>query len=349
MVLVFILWAVALTMMMLAMSAMFLLVAARIVRDRADVRRAGLTRDLQSALLQVVAGDTLSAPLVAKLHAHPAIVATLLLEIGGVIRGGDRDRLLQALEVNGVFAIIRDAATSGPDAYRLSCVEAVALFPSDEASLLLRGLWRDPDLAIRFAAVGGLVARGDAVSVPATISNLLSQGGAPSGRALEVIGRLAGQNPQAALQAASHPHLSTTAIAAILHAVGASGDYGLIDDLAIWTSDPDGSVRAAAIDALGLMRHPGAKPMISAALDDPVWQVREAAIRATGLGGFETEVEMLATRLADPLWTLRFAAARALAQMPGTGLVRIREAAGQASDPRMRDLARATLAELELS
>ena len=349
MALVFILWAVALTMIMLAMSAMILLIVARVVRDRADARRAGLTGQLQSMLLSVVAGEDIDAPVVAQLRAHPAVVATLLLEIGGVIRGADRDHLFDILQTIGVFAVIRDTATSGHKANRLHCVEAVGLFPSAEAAKVLRDLCRDPDLAIRFAAAGGLVARGDTVSVPAMVSNLLSQGGAPTGRALEVIGRLARQNPQAALRAASRPDLSITALAAILHAVGISGDYGLIDDLALWAIHPEGGVRAAAIEALGLMRHPAAQPMISNALGDPVWQVREAAIRATGLGGLETEVEILAKRLVDPLWSLRFAAARALAQMEGAGLVRIQEAAAQNHDPRMRDLALAIIAERETS
>lgn len=349
MTLVFILWALALTMMMLAMSAMLFLVVARVVRDRAYVRRTGLTGHLQSTLLRVVAGGDIGAPVVAQLCAHPALVATLLLEIGGVIRGADRDHLFETLEANGVFAVIRDAATSGRAASRLICVEAIALFPFAESTRVLRALCRDPDPAIRFAAAGGLVARGEVASVSRMISNLLWLDGAPSGQALEVIGRLARQNPQAALRAARRPDLPAPALAAILHAVGASGDYGLIDDLATWAGDPDAGIRAATIEALGLMRHPGARPLISGALDDPIWQVRGAAIRATGLGGFEAEVEPLARRLVDPQWSLRFAAARALGQIEGAGLARLREAASQDDDPRMRDLARAVIAERDTS
>ncbi len=349
MALVFVLWAIALTMIMLAMSAMILLIVARVARDRADVHRAGLKGQLQTMLLGVVARENIGAPVVAQLRAHPAIVATLLLEIGSVIRGADRDHLFDVLQTNGVFAVIRDAATAGHNASRLHCLEAVALFPSAGAAQVLRDLCHDPDLTIRFAAADGLVGRGDVGSVPAMISNLLSQGVVPTGRALEVIGRLARQNPQAALREASRPDLSITALAAILHAVGAAGDYSLIDDLSTWATHPEGGVRAAAIDALGLMRHPVAQPMISDALDDPIWQVRAAAIRATGLGGLETEVEILAKRLVDPLWSLRFAAARALAQMEGTGLVRIQDVAARNTDPRMRDLARAIIAERETS
>lgn len=347
MALAFTLWAAAWTMVVLATSAMIFLVVARIVRGRADSHRARLKIRLRSSLTRAVAGEEITPLVVAELRRHPVMAATLLLEIGGLIRGADRDQLFGTLEANGVFGALCIIAGRPRHAGQLICVEAVALFPVAEAARVLRALWRDPDPAIRLAAAGGLIARDDVTSVSLMFRDLLSPSEAPSGHALDIIGRLSRLHPTTALREARRPNLPPPVLAAIFQAIGDAGDYGLIDDLAAWADHADSSVRAAAIEALGSMRHPSVQPLVTVALDDQSWQVRSAAIRATGLGGFETGVERLAERLADPQWNLRFAAARALGQMEGAGVARLREAAHQDHDPRVREIARAIIAERE--
>jgi hypothetical protein len=77
-------------------------------------------------------------------------------------------------------------------------------------------------------------------------------------------------------------------------------------------SDGDPNVRAAAIEALGERRDPGALSAALAHLDDEVWFVRVHAIRAVGALGTVQDAPRLAKGLGDPKWWIRAAVKDAL-------------------------------------
>lgn len=339
------LWVIAATMLAAALSVIAYLIVARILRDGRSARQARLAAAVQATFLRTMGGQDLEPEDATLLRSHPDIVATALLQFAALVRGEERDRLFTTLADLGLFAVLRTVATSRSSPHRLIALEALALFPGSEAARVLRTSRRDPDFAIRFAATSGLVARGEVVSIRRLIDNLTSLDDAPSGRVIEIIGRVVRQDPRAALRALEGPEAPTAVRAAILQAVGAAGDYGLIDELKPWAAHAEPDVRSAAIDALGMMRHPATETVIAAALDDLDWTVRRAAIRAVGMGGFTRQIDVLAERMSDPLWSLRFEAARALWNIGGVGVVRLQAAAGD-DDPKIRDLASATLAEL---
>lgn len=122
--------------------------------------------------------------------------------------------------------------------------------------------------------------------------------------------------------------------------LGKIGDRGSIDSILPLVQDPEEAVRQAAVTAMGRVR-PAATDMIVAllaqALGDPVESVRQAAVVAIG------EIEP-GPRLLEPIVGLlrsadaaiRKAAARALLQIDSSQSISSLIAAGQDSDPDVR-------------
>ena len=340
------LWLIAAVLIALAMAAMAYLVIARLIRDRLSVRDERTTASFRTFLIGLVAGSAAAPAELARLAANPGATANVLLEIGNLIRGGDRDRLFATLEHGGVFDALKTHAVTRRARSRLVCIEAIALFPGDAASDALRLASRHDDLAIRIAASEGLVTRGVAVSLDDLIANLSHSNGGVSQRGREVIRRIVRDDPQASVRALDRPDLNLMIKGVLLEALGASGGYELTYDLALWAQHPQAELRAQAVSAVGALRHPAAETIIAGVLADPEPIVRRCAARAIAQCGFKDQVEALLPGLNDPHWSVRLETARALFVVGGAGPERLREAAQTNPDPTVRHLAEATIAEL---
>ena len=122
--------------------------------------------------------------------------------------------------------------------------------------------------------------------------------------------------------------------------LGKIGDPGSIDSIIPLVQDPVGAVREASVTALGRIKPPATDTIVALlaqALGDPIESVRQAAVVAIG------EIEP-APRLLEPIVDLlrssdaatRKAAVRALLQIDSSQSVSLLIAAGQDSDPEVR-------------
>ncbi|MFF1452663.1 fumarate reductase/succinate dehydrogenase flavoprotein subunit [Streptomyces sp. NPDC058274] len=143
---------------------------------------------------------------------------------------------------------------------------------------------RDPDIAVRIAAVRGLVSVDHAVPLLSAVDD-------PSREVRVTVAKaLAGVSPGS-------------------HVEGALGRL---------TEDPDPLVRGAAYEALATTGCPA--PLAAravAAQADPAWQVRSGAATALSAGDADTAVPALAKVLADPNADVRKAAVLALVRHAG--------------------------------
>jgi HEAT repeat protein len=122
--------------------------------------------------------------------------------------------------------------------------------------------------------------------------------------------------------------------------LGKIGDPGSIDSILSLVQDPVGAVREASVTALGRIKPPATDTIVALlaqALGDPIESVRQAAVVAIG------EIEP-APRLLEPIVGLlrspdaatRKASVRALLQIDSSQSVSSLIAAGQDSDPEVR-------------
>jgi HEAT repeat protein len=90
---------------------------------------------------------------------------------------------------------------------------------------------------------------------------------------------------------------------------------GAAEPLAPLLESPDASVRAAAIDVLGLIGSPAAAPVVARGLSDPAPEVRARAARSLARVGGQVELEALRARLDDPVTFVRVTSATALGEL----------------------------------
>jgi HEAT repeat protein len=144
--------------------------------------------------------------------------------------------------------------------------------------------FEDPDIAVRIAAVRGLVSVDHAVPLLSAVDD-------PSREVRVTVAKaLAGVSPGSLVEGA----------------------------LARLTDDPDPLVRGAAYEALATTGCPA--PLAAravAAQADPAWQVRSGAATALSAGDADTAVPALAKALADPNADVRKAAVLALVRHAG--------------------------------
>ena len=122
--------------------------------------------------------------------------------------------------------------------------------------------------------------------------------------AIEALGRLASRDAVAALLAlAADPLRRDDAIRALARAGGHS------QEVALGLSDPQPTIRRAAVEALGQMRRPDATRVLIAALDHQDAAVRAAACTALArLGTRDAERKLALLAGSDPAPSVRRAA-----------------------------------------
>ncbi|MFJ8083090.1 fumarate reductase/succinate dehydrogenase flavoprotein subunit [Streptomyces sp. NPDC096205] len=222
----------------------------------------------------------------------PALAAALTDTDAGV-RAAAAASLRELVETLTPEPALREslvsAVSSADPVARATALDALRVLRLGDTALFTRSL-RDPDTAVRIAAVRALV------SVDAT-EELARAATADTSREVRVA--LA-----KALATVSGGRLDDTAPA---------GPDTVLPALAELTADPDALVRAAAYAALGTT---GCPPPLTAraeaALSDPTWQVRAGAATALSTADPGQAVPALAKTLADPNADVRKAAVTAL-------------------------------------
>lgn len=338
--LLLVLWWSSLLLAGIALAWMAGLIVARLLRENRETRRKADRQTLSSFYLAIMAGTDDAAEKLRPFQHRSRLLAETLLEVLGLVRGVERDRLVATLVQAGVDERLRFRLTRGSRAGRLAAVEALSAFPSDATRAELRSVQQaSSDAEIRIATVRTLIDIGDPPRVQDLIADLAGWSDKDSLLYAPILRHLAIHAPDDALAALVIPELKVAARAVMIDAVGASGDYRALPTLSLLAADPEPVLRMAAVRAMGLLAHPGAADTITCTLRDDAWDVRAEAATAAGKIGTASLTLPLVALLDDPVWWVRFRAADALARMGNGGVEALRIATTSPIDVTRRSAA----------
>lgn len=330
------LWWTSIVLVLAALAWISALVVGRLFREQRDARR-GRDRDRAcDAFLDVMngAGDALGR--LRGVDHRARVMGEALLELLAMVRGGERERLLEALQSIKMDQRFRRRLFRGGIAGRMVAAETLSHFPGPETVEALKAaLARTRHGNLRVALMRSLIELDAAPPLAEVLQEVHRSRGSDSLLYLPLMRRLVNSDTRAALHAFGDPATPPKARVILAEALGASGDFRALQPLCIGATAPDVELRIASVRGLAVMGHPAAEPRILAALEDPVWMVRSAACEAAGRIGLKTAVPLLITQLSDPVWWVRFRAGEALSALGASGLKGLRAAAaGQGDLPR---------------
>lgn len=322
------LWWSSLLLAGIALSWIAGLIIARLFRENSEARRIADRQALSGAYLAIMAGASDAGTRLRPYQHRSRLLAESLLEVLGLVRGVERDRLISSLVEAGVDERLRSRLTRGSRTGRLAAVEALSAFPSDATRDCLRRLQQTSDDAeIRIATIRTRIDIGDSPLAQDLMADLAGRSDGESLLYAPVLRQLSINAPDDAMAALAMPGLSVAARAVMIDAVGASGDYRALALLSTLAAAPEVVLRMAALRALGSLAHPDAAETVEVALKDDAWDVRAEAAMAAGKIGAARLVPHLVALLDDPEWWVRFRATDALARMGGSGVEALRLAA----------------------
>ncbi len=307
------LWMTSLLLMAAALAWMSWLILSRLFRERSQANRAEHRKSVSRAYLQIMGGDAEGEARLQAYQHQARLLAESLLEVMGLVRGAERERLVAALTRLEVDATLRDRLNRGSRTGRLAAAEALAAFSSQATTAALSSLYMaSRDGEVRIAAIRSLIEIDAAPSIEAVVVDLEKRGETESLQHLPVLRRLASADPDAALAVFNSPDRSPTLRAVLAEALAGSGAYSCLPALIDATSDPNAALRLAAVRGIGQLAHPAASAAVEAALHDAAWDVRaEACATAAKLGARQLAPSLTAC-LNDAEWWVRFRATEAL-------------------------------------
>lgn len=309
------------------------LIVGRVLRERAEAGRARDRQIIQHAFLDIMAGSGDAIGRLGKVQRRARLMAETLLEVVGLVRGAERERLISALAAFNVDHVFRRRLFRGSFAGRIAAAEALAIFRGEGSTAALRkALAAARGGELRVGVMKSLIELGAPPSLDEVLADLAGRRASESLLYLPLIARLVADDPMTALRAFGDSRLAGEPRIILAEALGGSGDFRALEPLCLATRAPDVELRIACIRALGMLGHPGAEKAVLAALDDPVWMVRSAACEASGRIGLRSAIPQLADQLRDEVWWVRFRAGEALAVLGEVGQERLRLVAATGDD-----------------
>lgn len=301
------------------------LIVGRLLRERVDGRRAADQTSVRMLFLALMGGEA-EAELRLKPYCRRArLMAEALLEILGLVRGAERERIIESLARLGVHDRLRLRLHRGSKAGRIAAAEALAAFPDVATVEALRSaLGRSRDGDFRVAVLTALLDMEAAPPLQDILREVGDRGLQDSLLYEPVIRRAAAAAPLDALDVFILSAAPAATRAVLADALGASGDYRAVEPLGQTAAAPELELRIASVRALGLLGHPAAAEAVTNALSDPAWEVRSAACEAAGRIGLVQAAPSLIHALADPAWWVRFRAGEALAALGDKGIAGLR-------------------------
>lgn len=336
-------WFSAFALCALSIGSMLYLAAQRVIAARITAQLAKDRRAVEVALIGVMQGRVDVGLALADYRRRARLMAEALLDFMGVVRGGDRDLVVHALEAVGVGATLRRRLGHGSHSGRAAVIEALAVFPGPETEAALRAV-AARDRRLRYSALESLAKIGADVPVAGLLEAVVAGELQPSGRVAEFLRERIVASPAEGREALESVRLTPALKVLLIDALGTSGDYGALPVLITHVGAREPLVRAAAVVALGRLQHPMAEPALRSAMADPDSEVRTAACAAAGAARFATLIEPLTERAGDEVWRVRFEATAALARLGPGGIERLRGLASIDAGPAARAAA-LTLAE----
>lgn len=338
------LWTASWLLAAFALTWMALLVLARLFRDRAARRRQMIHQAVIDAYLRLMRDDMRGFDDLLPHRREGRILAEALLDLLDIVRGSQRQALIEGLIAFGLDKTLRARARRGPAAARLAALEALACFPGPETEKVVRQAGRSTGGPVRMAATKSLLAMDAHVDLDLLIEDMRRRKEAWSGPMADILTLLAARQPQDCVRELKRPDLPESLRAMIAEGLGGATDYRVVPALSEAAMGAPPKVRAASLRALGRLMHPAVEPVVARGIADQDWQVRGAAAAAAGSAGLTALVPLLAEHLADPVWWVRFQAAEALTRLGPDGLTTLRKIAHAGPDAAAR-AASLTLAE----
>lgn len=317
-------WSVSLLLAAAALAWMTALIVARLFRERSEGRRERDRRLIQQAFLDIMAGSGDAVGRLRAVRTRARVMAEALLGVVGLVRGAERERLIDALAAFGLDRTFRRRLSRGSIAGRIVAAEALSIFPGPEGATALRrtlGETRSADL--RVSLWRSLIDLGQPPALEAVLADLKGRNASDSLLYVPLIESVVTLDAASALRTFGDPDLPAEARVILAEALGRSGDYRVLEPLCLTARAPDDELRIASMRGLASLGHPSAEPSILAAIDDPVWMVRAAACEAAGRIGLRTAIPRLASQLEDPVWWVRFRAGEALVALGEPGRDRL--------------------------
>lgn len=335
------LWTYALSLVAISIAGMTILVLRRIQRERGDTRRSKNRHAFIVALLAPNAEPgSRAAPLTAL---DGETTAETLLEILTLVRGAERERIIETARDKGAPPILRKQLAKGCIRKRILAAEALGFFPEPETVRALRLAEHDLDARVQVAALKSMVELGSPLSINDLLARIPAEGSRRLSSLVGVLRMAVASQPAEAIDALSRPGLATSVRIALIDSLAATHASGSVDRVAALTDDENIEIKAAAIQALGVLAHPTSASIIAKALSDQDWRIRLKAAEAAGRLGLMEFSEPLCALLSDEIWWVRFRASEALAALGEKGIAALRAAAKGGPDSARRAAALALL------
>ena len=232
--------------------------------------------------------------------------------IQALLRGGERNRLMQIAELDGLLAATLRRSRSWRRSERVSAIRLLQRFGSEACIARLRQmLARDTSQRVKIEAAFALAAAYALPPPRETVRILKMTKRVPSKLDAALLRASAPEYPEQ-LALLLEDDLSPEWRAQVIDSLGWSGNIAFVGLLEEASRHEDAEVRCAAMRACAKLGHPGAGDFIKAALQDPAAKVRTQAVRACSALGLKGAVEDIRPLLADPELWVRLRAEQAL-------------------------------------
>jgi HEAT repeat protein len=296
----------------------------RIVRTQRAARHARRKERLVRAIMVAIELPEAPADVLRRIRAHPAIARDIFEELGEVIRGGSRTRLVTLGRAAGLDTWLQAGLARGRPLERRLAAEVLRLFGDEPSCAALRQAIDDPDADVRLAAGLSLAELGHAPAVAVLVTRLAGSSGRHSLLLRRLFRLIVAQEPHDVVRIAEGklgtPDLRPFAI----DALASTGENEHSALLRVLTFDPDLEVRTASLAGLATLGQPDVADIVRDAMSDEAWQVRVAAINAARRLELSDLVPEIIRCLDDEIWWVSFRAAEALAALGESGLKALR-------------------------
>ncbi|MBC2778132.1 HEAT repeat domain-containing protein [Parasphingopyxis marina] len=243
------------------------------IEQRQNERRDSL-RMITAQLMVWLSGDDVGAKLA---DAPRQDKLDALVHLYQLVRGSDRQKLGQFAIDNRLLQPIIARARRGSVNSRIDAVRILEWVGQDESIKALKQvLLRDANPRIRLEAAAAL-AQLDALPYPKILVTALDLETTKPTRLHRALFRAAAPKYGPELVAMLRRKIPDELRAALVDALGWTGDYSSLEHLAAASHHANPLVRRAALRAASQVNHPAAAPWIFALLDDQDETVRELA------------------------------------------------------------------------
>ena len=238
-----------------------------------------------------------------------------VLNLSRLLRGSERDKLIGLAVEDGLFDLaLRDLA-SGRERQRIQAVALLEQFDNPKCIHALSvTLASDPVYQLRLAAAFAL-ARFGQLPPPRDLISLLSLRTSENHRVQIALFRSLAPHAARSLRELARDPQFTAVRAALIDALGWTGEAACLDEISEAARDPDPDVRCAALRAAGQLGHQQAAPWVIALLDDSDDNVRIQALKCAARLALAQALPQIEALAASPSSWIRWRAEEALAAL----------------------------------